>query len=89
VLKEATPDVLVSDIRLGDESAYALLREMRADRALYRVPAVAVTGLAGEDGRRALEAGFHVRLSKPVDPDLLVAAITKLTPRARDASTRM
>jgi PAS domain S-box-containing protein len=85
VLKDRVPDVLVSDIRLGDESAYALLREMRADRALYRVPAIAVTGLAGEDGRRALEGGFHVRLAKPVDPDLLVAAISKLAPPAQGA----
>jgi CheY-like chemotaxis protein len=74
------PDALVSDIRLPDEDGYALVRELRETDWLRPIPAVAVTGHdAEEDEGRAVAAGYQVRLIKPVDPELLVAAIAQLT----------
>jgi CheY-like chemotaxis protein len=44
-----------------------------------QVPAVAVTAFTSDaDRRRALEAGFQVHLSKPVDPSALVATVAAL-----------
>jgi PAS domain S-box-containing protein len=82
-LRELPLDVMVSDIRLPDGDGYALARELRASDRLRRIAAIAVSGCDDDgDGRHAFMAGYHVRLSKPVDPELLLAAITQLTRHA-------
>jgi CheY-like chemotaxis protein len=73
--------VLLADIGMPGEDGYDLIRQLRAlpDRDRAAVPAAALTAFAGaEDQRRALSAGFHMHLSKPVDGDVLVAAVAKL-----------
>jgi hypothetical protein len=82
-MRQLAPDVLVSDIRLPDDDGYALARELRASDRLRRTAAIAISGCDDDgDGRHAFMAGYHVRLSKPVDPELLLAAITQLTRRS-------
>ena len=75
------PDVLVSDIGMPGRDGYALIESVRA-RPPERggdVPALALTGFARvEDARRALGAGFQLHLTKPVEPDSLVAAVVQL-----------
>jgi CheY-like chemotaxis protein len=75
-------DVVVSDIRMQQEDGYALLRGVRAAEAERKAPrarAVALTGMSDPSSReRALEAGFDAHLTKPFDPDDLVAAIAAL-----------
>jgi CheY-like chemotaxis protein len=45
-----------------------------------RVPALAVTAYASlNDRERAIAAGFDAHVAKPVDSDMLVAAIGRLT----------
>jgi signal transduction histidine kinase/ActR/RegA family two-component response regulator len=79
-LRRLTPDVVVSDIGLPDEDGYALVRELRATDRLRPIPAIAITGRdAQQDAGRAVAAGYQVRLDKPVDLELLVAAIAQLT----------
>jgi PAS domain S-box-containing protein len=87
VLRNASPDVVVSDIRLPDEDGYALVRELRATDRLHLIPAIAVTGYTGDEGaRRAVEAGYQVRLTKPVDPKVLVDTVSRVTARSTEAS---
>jgi CheY-like chemotaxis protein/nitrogen-specific signal transduction histidine kinase len=86
VLRDASPDVLVSDIRLPDEDGYALVRELRTAGPLRLLPAIAIMGCPDEeDAGRAVRAGFQVRLTKPVDPELLLAAVYQLTGRSSRA----
>lgn len=62
------PDVILLDIGLPDMDGYQVARRLRSDPALRGVVLVAVTGYgAEEDRRRALESGFDVHLSKPID----------------------
>lgn len=74
-----TPDILLSDIGLPDETGYDLIRKIRTlpiERG-GRTPAAAITAYArAEDRLKALGAGFVVHISKPVDPNelLMVAA---------------
>jgi signal transduction histidine kinase/ActR/RegA family two-component response regulator len=81
-------DVLVSDIGMPGLDGYALLRAIRAlsSDAGAIVPAVAVTAYAGPlDRQLALDAGYRLHLSKPVDQEDLVAAVAELAGRSRPA----
>lgn len=75
------PDVLVSDIGMPDEDGYSLIRKVRAQEAFggENIPAIALTAFARDEERRlALEAGFQVHLSKPIEPDELVTVVANL-----------
>jgi CheY-like chemotaxis protein len=64
----------------------AMIRELRRSGpgASRGIPAVALTAYARpEDRRHALEAGFQDYLTKPVEPEELVARVAALArPRA-------
>ncbi|XYH92819.1 ATP-binding protein [Sorangium sp. So ce1128] len=76
------PNVLVSDLGMPDLDGYELLRRLRAmegERGEPALPVALVTAYARtEDHARALAAGFAAHLAKPVEPDLLAAAIKEL-----------
>ena len=79
-------DVLVSDIGMPDDDGYALLRRVRAmgAEAGGDTPAVALTAYARpEDRVKAIRAGFHMHLAKPVEAAELVATIASLARRIR------
>jgi CheY-like chemotaxis protein len=65
------PDVLISDIEMPDIDGHTLigkLRNLEPDED-GTLPAIALTAHArAEDRDRALRAGFHIHISKPVAP---------------------
>lgn len=62
------PDVALIDVGLPDMNGYEVVGRLRADPRGEGIVAVALTGYGQpEDVRRALEAGFDVHLTKPVD----------------------
>jgi signal transduction histidine kinase/CheY-like chemotaxis protein len=66
-----TPDLIVSDLRLGGESTGLEAVERIRVEAESAIPAVIVTGdVCGADPRRLREAGIAI-LYKPVDPRAL------------------
>jgi len=79
------PDVLVSDIGMGEQDGYDLLRALRRrDSPSARIPAVAVTAYARpEDREHALAAGFHAHVGKPISPKDLVSTIERLAAATR------
>lgn len=82
--QQSKPDVLISDIGMPDEDGYLLIGKVRALEAGLgkRVPAIALTAYARvEDRVRALTAGFHVHVPKPIEPVELVAVVASLTGR--------
>ena len=78
------PDVLVSDIAMPGEDGYSLIRKIRL-RTPERggvIPAVALTAYAKiEDRVTILAAGFQMYLSKPADPNELIAVVSSLAKR--------
>jgi CheY-like chemotaxis protein len=73
---EARPDVLLCDIVMPGEDGDTALRRLREHEeargvaASQRIPAIALTSLAGTEARlRALSAGFQLHVAKPVDPN--------------------
>lgn len=74
-------DILISDIGMPEEDGYTLIRKVRLlqpDRGGL-IPAIALTAYAREeDTTQAIEAGFHMYASKPVEPTKLINMIVKL-----------
>ncbi|WP_225912176.1 hybrid sensor histidine kinase/response regulator [Nostoc flagelliforme] len=80
-LAEVKPDVLVSDISMPDMNGYMLIRKVRTwtPEQGGQIPAIALTAFArNDDQQEALKAGFQMHLSKPFNPEKLIAAIVKL-----------
>jgi signal transduction histidine kinase/CheY-like chemotaxis protein len=85
VLQHERIDVLLTDIAMPEEDGYSLLRRVRAlqPAAAARIPAAAITALArADDRRRALQAGFQLHMSKPIEAASLVAAVSELYDRS-------
>lgn len=75
------PDVLVSDIGMPEQDGYALIRKVRQMEAETggQIRAIALTAFArDEDRRKAIQAGFHVHVPKPVEPAKLATVVATL-----------
>jgi CheY-like chemotaxis protein len=87
LLAHADVDVLVIDVGMPGQDGHALLRRahlLMSERNRY-VPALALTAYASSmDATAAYAAGFEEYLTKPIVPEVLVAAVARL-PR-RDAA---
>jgi CheY-like chemotaxis protein len=83
LIQRVRPDVLVSDIGMPVGDGYDLIRRVRMlGEDAGRIPAIALTALAGlEDRTQALLAGYQRHLAKPVDPDELAVTIAGLAGR--------
>jgi signal transduction histidine kinase/CheY-like chemotaxis protein len=81
LLKRERVDVLLADIAMPGEDGYSLIKRIRASSTprTASIPAAALTSFARQEDRQlALQAGFHLHLSKPIDPRRLVEAVACL-----------
>ncbi|KAF3890724.1 MULTISPECIES: ATP-binding protein [Nostocales] len=81
---QSHPDAILSDIGMPDMDGYMLLQQIRAlpVEQMGQIPALALTAYAGDfNQQKALQAGFQQHLAKPVEPEVLVAAIANLVKR--------
>jgi PAS domain S-box-containing protein len=80
-LEAEWPDLLLCDIGMPGEDGYQLIQRihsLEAERG-RELPSIALTAYAGEADRAlALEAGFRLHISKPVEPAALVSTIADL-----------
>ncbi|HYY95120.1 MAG TPA: ATP-binding protein, partial [Pyrinomonadaceae bacterium] len=84
-LEGARPNVIVADIGMPEVDGHEFIRRVRSHAAAQgsQTPAIALTAYARDaDRARALNSGFQAYLSKPVEPQALVAAIVNLAGRA-------
>lgn len=71
--REYQPDFLLSDISMPEMSGYQLIMEMRKDRLLASIPAIAITAHAMPGNReKAIAAGFDDYLTKPLRPRIFI-----------------
>jgi signal transduction histidine kinase/ActR/RegA family two-component response regulator len=80
LLQQNEVNVLLADIAMPGEDGYSLIRRLRGlNGAVASIPAAALTAFAREEDRQeALDAGFQLHLSKPIDAGSLVAAVATL-----------
>jgi signal transduction histidine kinase/ActR/RegA family two-component response regulator len=74
-------DVLLSDLRMPDEDGLQLIRDVRKLDAVRgrKTAAAAFTAMArSSDRREALEAGYQMHVTKPIDPFELAVAVEQL-----------
>lgn len=76
------PDVLLADIGMPEEDGYSLIRKVRSrdrQQQAAHLPAIAVTAYAtARDREQAIADGYDGHVAKPVDPDALTRAITRI-----------
>jgi PAS domain S-box-containing protein len=83
-LREATFDVLISDIGMPGKDGYDLVRELRGleQQTGRHLPAIALTSFTrGQDEAHALAAGFDAHCPKPLRPLNLVSLVARLAGR--------
>ncbi len=74
------PEVILCDIGLpGGMSGYDVIRAVRQEAGLASTYVIALTGYGrSEDQERAIEAGFNLHITKPVDFPYLRQALAEL-----------
>jgi PAS domain S-box-containing protein len=84
ILDREVPDVLVADLGMPQLDGFQLIERVRRHRVrqVRETPAAALTAYArSEDRMKALRAGFHIHLAKPIDPAELVTTVASLAKR--------
>jgi len=73
-------DAIISDVAMPIQNGYDLIRKIRHEHLEQRdIPAIALTAFASvDDQTRALEAGFNLHVTKPVDPTELITRLLRL-----------
>ncbi|TAF58694.1 MAG: DNA-binding response regulator [Oscillatoriales cyanobacterium] len=82
LLQQINPDLVISDIMMPQVDGYQFLKQVREDPRYKALPVVFLTakGMTG-DRIQGYQAGCDAYLSKPFDPDELVAIVTNLLAR--------
>lgn len=87
LLQQSNPDLVISDIMMPQVDGYQFLKQVREDPRYKALPVVFLTAKGMTSDRiQGYQAGCDAYLSKPFDPDELVAIITNLL--ARRAATK-
>lgn len=75
-IRQGGIDVVVSDVNMPNSDGMSLLRQIRSEPSICRIPVIMLTGsLEPETKRRALELGATDFINKPVDPGEFVARL--------------
>jgi DNA-binding NarL/FixJ family response regulator len=89
LLQQHNPDLLISDVMMPKVDGYQFLKQVREDPRYKALPVVFLTAKGMTSDRiQGYTAGCDAYLSKPFDPDELVAIITNLLAR-RAAAKQM
>lgn len=82
LLQQYNPDLLISDIMMPQVDGYQFLKQVREDPRYKALPVVFLTAKGMTSDRiQGYQAGCDAYLSKPFDPDELVAIVTNLLAR--------
>lgn len=74
------PKLVISDLSMPEMSGWELIQALKHDdRDLSDIPVIALTAHAMDnDRRRAIEAGFHNFITKPLQPEKFVNQIISI-----------
>lgn len=76
IVGERLPDLVLLDLVMPEMDGWEVARRLRANRQTNDIPVIALTAHHEEGNRvRALQAGCDLVLTKPCQPDALVARV--------------
>ncbi|HEY9644032.1 MAG TPA: response regulator transcription factor [Coleofasciculaceae cyanobacterium] len=82
LLQRISPDLVISDIMMPQVDGYQFLKQLREDPRFQSLPVVFLTARGMTSDRiQGYNAGCDAYLSKPFDPDELVAIVSNLLER--------
>ncbi len=89
LMQQTTPDLVISDIMMPQVDGYQFLKQLRDDVRFTALPVIFLTakGMTG-DRIQGYQARCDAYLSKPFDPDELVAIVENLLERRIVAPTK-
>ena len=76
--KETNPDVIVLDLNLPGIDGRQVIKRIRGDQSLASIPILVVTGDDDKAAQAAVDIGADGYLTKPVEFDRLISAITNI-----------
>jgi DNA-binding response OmpR family regulator len=78
-LKDQRIDLVISDVRMPKMDGFELCRWIKEDERYRNLPVIIITGLAGKDDRiKGIEAGAEDFISKPINPEEVLARVKML-----------
>jgi DNA-binding NarL/FixJ family response regulator len=81
---EAMPDLIITDIRMPGMDGYALARQLRTSTRSALVPIVFLTAKDETADRiEGFRAGIDAYITKPFEPDELIAVVANILDRVR------
>jgi len=87
LLQQFSPELVITDIMMPQVDGYQFLKQMRDDPRFETLPVVFLTARGMTSDRiSGYQAGCDAYLSKPFDPDELVAIVTNLLLRRAAAN---
>ena len=79
VAKKERPIFIISDLSMPEMSGWQMLSHLKKDRTTLDIPVVALTARAmAGDRNRAIAAGFHNYLTKPLVPASFINDLLKV-----------
>lgn len=79
IVREVRPHFVISDLSMPVMDGWGFISAMQADRELTDIPVIALTAHAMVgDRERAITAGFHNYLTKPLTVNTFMADLVKL-----------
>ena len=77
--KQNRPDFIISDLSMPGVSGWEMLERLKTELSTQQIPIIALTAHAMDgDRNRAIAAGFHNYLSKPLEPETFVSDLLGL-----------
>jgi DNA-binding NarL/FixJ family response regulator len=87
LLQQTAPELVISDVMMPQVDGYQFLKQMREDPRFEALPVVFLTARGMTSDRiQGYNAGVDAYISKPFDPDELVAIVSNILARRATAS---
>lgn len=78
-VRSTKPRFVISDLSMPGVDGWSFINEMKADQELAQIPVIALTAHAMTgDRERALSAGFHNYVTKPLTADTFMTDLVRL-----------
>lgn len=76
IVRSARPQLIISDLSMPEVDGWTLLERLKQERDTLEIPVIALTAhtMPG-DRERAIVAGFHNHISKPLDPRRFISQL--------------